>query len=391
MTTVHQSLSSRCCRPVAWLVVAIAATFADVAPADDISSLPDAPYTAVRSDPVTHTVDFRVIVTAPYHCQLLKVWLPVPQSDAAQEVGPSEFTTFPASFEPELHQEPVYGNRFAYFEFPKPQGAQIIQHRFTAKVWNLNWSVDPAQVAEPDSWPIEFAPYLQPQPVDSQREFDEVLSELRAGGAGGTRLAAALDWVDAHLTYDHIEASLQADANHAFSLRRGHCSDYHGLCATFGRSLGYPSRVTYGIALVPRNSPSHCKLEFFLPGHGWVSYDVSETQKLIAAIHASKELTDAEKENYSKLARQRLHRGFRENSWLLVTRGTNYELAPPATGPVPVVRTIYAEADGIPLADPDPANRELQSFSWMTSHRYEADRPFDMPFTDWRTLIDADR
>jgi ATP-dependent helicase HrpA len=32
-----------------------------------------------------------------------------------------------------------------------------------------------------------------------------------------------------------------------------------------GRTLGFPTRVTYGIALFPKNSPSHCKLEALLP------------------------------------------------------------------------------------------------------------------------------
>ncbi len=33
---------------------------------------------------------------------------------------------------------------------------------------------------------------------------------------------------------------------------------------------------------------------------------------------------------------------------ILVAAGTNYELSPPASAPVKVVRTIFAEADGVP-------------------------------------------
>ncbi|MEZ6066945.1 MAG: transglutaminase-like domain-containing protein [Planctomycetaceae bacterium] len=347
---------------------------------------PAAPYGASISDPVTHTVDFRVIVTPPYHCELLKVWLPLPQSDAGQTISDSRLSTFPMEVEPQVGAEPVYGNRFAYFEFHHPEGAQIIQHQFTAVVSELQWHVNPAEVREVHEWPATFEPYLQPQSVEDQSELDTVLQGIREDRTGSARLLAAIDWVDANLEYDHVRASLRADANHAFALRRGHCSDYHGLCATMGRALGSPTRVTYGLSLFPKNSPSHCKLEAFLPGYGWVSYDVSETQKLIAKIGARDDLSAEAKARLTARTRERLHSGFRENSWLLLTKGTGYDLVPPARRPVDVVRTIYAEADGVPLPDPDPANRELTSFSWMTAHRYVADRPFKKPFSDLSTL-----
>lgn len=78
--------------------------------------------------------------------------------------------------------------------------------------------------------------------------------------------------------------------------------------------------------------------------------------------------------------------GFRDNTWFLQTRGTRYELAPKASGPVNVVRTIYTEADGVPLAEPDPSNKDQTGFTWMTSHRYQADREVPYPFADVRGL-----
>ena len=95
-----------------------------------------------------------------------------------------------------------------------------------------------------------------------------------------TDMSAVMDWVIRDFKYDHNDASLQASAVHALEKHHGHCSDYHGFCASMGRVLGYPTRVTYGINPFPKNSPSHCKLEVFLPPYGWVSFDVSETQNL---------------------------------------------------------------------------------------------------------------
>lgn len=347
----------------------------------------DLPYQAERRDPILHDVDFSVVVMPPYHCKLLRVWLPLPQNDFAQEISDSRLTTFPEKVVPKIGTESTYRNKFAYFEFADPHGARVIRHRFKARVSELHWNLEPSKVTPVDQWPASFDPYLQPQAVSDQEAFSKTLAEIvpKSTDSAGD-FFGAMSWIDRNLTYDHVNASLQADADHAFSERRGHCSDYHGLCATMGRALGHPTRVTYGLALFPKNSPSHCKMEAFLPPYGWVSFDVSETQKLIKKIQENGELADDEKNTLAEAARQRLKRGFRENSWLLVTKGTDYDLVPKASKRVRVVRTIYAEADGEPLPEPDPANIHERKFAWMTVHRYNSDKPFALPFKDLTTL-----
>jgi hypothetical protein len=153
-----------------------------------------------------------------------------------------------------------------------------------------------------------------------------------------------------------------------------------------GRALGYPTRITYGIQPFPKNSPSHCKLEAFLPPYGWVSFDVSETQKLVHAIEKDSSLAPAERDRLAKAAIGRLTSGFRDNTFLLLTRGSDYDLAPPASRRVPVVRTAWIEADGKPLADPDPSDPAESAHSWMTVHKYTPDREVTYPFKDVRTL-----
>jgi transglutaminase-like putative cysteine protease len=199
-------------------------------------------------------------------------------------------------------------------------------------------------------------------------------------------LAAVMSWVNQHMTYDHAAGSLRADAVHALTDRKGHCSDYHGLCAAVGRALGYPTRITYGINPFPKSSPSHCKLETYLPPYGWVSFDVAETQRLLAAIQKDDRLDAERKAELTRLASERLRRGFRDNPWFLQTVGSDYDLEPPASRKVPLVRTIYAEADGVPLPDPDPADAGKREFAWMTLHRYTPDRAVSYPFRDYQSL-----
>lgn len=360
---------------------------AQVAAADPVLSVTH-PYQGQLSDPVTHEVDFTVVVTPPYQCDTLKVWLPLPPSDNVQQASTQHLSSFPMQVEPQIHTEAVHGNRFAYFEFLRPQGAQIIRHRFTAKIWQVNWQLDLQRVANVATWPEAFTPHLAPPAMQDTDQFSLLIRGFRERGpqAAGD-LIEAMRWIESNMTYDHANASLQADPNLAFRDRRGHCSDYHGLCATMGRALGYPTRITYGLSLIPKNSPSHCKLEVYLPPYGWISFDLSETQKMLVALENDQRFSDERRSTLMRAVRDRLFSGFRENSWLLMTRGSNYELAPPASRPVAVVRTIYAEADGQPLPEPDPANVKQREFAWMTAHKYEADKPF-VKYTDLEPFLD---
>jgi transglutaminase-like putative cysteine protease len=349
---------------------------------------PAQPYTACKSDPVTYQVEFSAVVTPPYHARVLKVWMPIPQTDAAQEVSGSVFSTYPMKVEPKVGTEKVYGNKFAYFEFDHPEGAQVIRHNFTVKTWELRWDVDPAKVAKVEKWPASFAPYLRSERlIATDDRFQKLAGSIvpeRKGAAAD--MAAVIDWVNANLKYSHSDCSLQASALHALERRVGHCSDWHGLCTALGRTLGYPTRVVYGINPTPKNSPSHCKLEAYLPPYGWVCFDVSETQVLIGRINKDASLDEARKKQLAEAARDRLLKGFRDNTWFLQTRGTDYELEPPAKRKAAVVRTIYAEADGEALPEPDPADPTQRRFAWMTVHRYVPDRPVTNPFKDWRSL-----
>lgn len=351
---------------------------------------PALPYQAERRHPVRYDVEFAFVVTAPYKTKQLRVWVPLPPSDVAQEVTGRELSAFPDDVRPEIATETVYGNQFACFTFEKPQGAQIVRHRFQVKVWELNWKIAPAGIETVRNWPASFAPYRRSDggAVVVDQRFENLLAEIvpeRATAAGDFQ--RVLKWVDRNFEYDHVNASLQARSEHGLERRRGHCSDYHGFCAAMGRALGVPTRVTYGINPFPKASPSHCKLEAYLAPYGWVSFDVSETQKLAELIRKTPELTDDQRLGAIARAQGRLMSGFRDNTWFLQTRGSRYELAPRASsGPVNVVRTIYAEADGVPLVEPDPSNKDQTAFTWMTAHRYRADRDVPYPFADVRSL-----
>ena len=338
---------------------------------------------------MTYDVDFAVVVTPPYKSKLLKIWLPLPQTDAGQEVSEGGLNSYPVKVEPRIATEPVFGNRFAYFEFAEPQGARIIWHKFQVKVWELHWNLDAGRVVAVNDWPAALARYRkgESQAVVVDDRFERLLRQIVPQPGNPLRdMSAVMEWVNTNFTYDHADASLQASSVHGLEKHHGHCSDYHGFCASMGRALGYPTRVTYGMNPFPKNSPSHCKLEVLLPPYGWVSFDVSETQNLISAIKKDAQLDEARKDRLVQAAEDRLVHGFRDNTWFLQTKGTDYDLTPPASRRVAVVRTIFAEADGVPLPEPDPANKARREHAWMTVHQFTPDKAVTYPFKDFSSL-----
>ena len=345
---------------------------------------PEQPYSAERGVAVTYDVDYVLVVTPPYKTKQLRVWVPVPPSDGAQVVDDYHIATFPTEAAPQIAAEPVFGNRFAYFEFNDPAGAQLIRQTFRIRIHELRWGVKTERVPPVAAWPASFDKYRRSETQavivdDRHRNLPaQIIAESHGPAAD---FAATLGYALRTFRYDHVAASLRGDSLHLLETGRGHCSDYHGFCAAVGRALGYPTRITYGINTFPKASPSHCKLEAFLPTYGWVSFDVSETQKLLALIDAGT-LDEAEKQRLKQAAVARLQSGYRDPTWYLQTRGSDYDLVPKASRRVPVVRTLYAEADGRPLDDPDPSNVEERRFSWMTVARFTPDRPIAYPFQD---------
>ncbi len=374
--------------PAVGFLIAIAHLLQPMAQAADPLA-PSQPYSATASNPVTHDAELMVTVTAPYKTKLLRVWMPIPPTDNVQQLVSSEFSTFPVEVKPQIATEPVFGNKFAYFKFPNPQGAMVIRHTLKIQVNELRWNLDPAKVQSTAKWPESFAPFLRSegQAVVADARFEKLLPEIVPQRKNPLLdLEQVMNYADQNFKYDHANASLQASSLHALNQKAGHCSDYHGFCAAMGRLLQQPTRVTYGINTFPKASPSHCKLEAFLVPYGWVSFDVSETQKLATAIRADAKLSPADQDTLVAAAHTRLSSGFRDNTWFKQTQGTDYDLVPAASRKVAVVRTIYAEADGVALPEPDPSNPGETKFAWMTAHKFASTPAVQNPFTDIKSL-----
>ena len=242
---------------------------------------------------VTFDVSLDVVFTAPYGTKQAEVWLPVPKDDNAQQV--EAYRTEPGCLSDET--EPLYNNHLVHFSYDKPQGGQIIKQSFKVTTHEMRWDLDPEKATIVREWPESFARYLRnEQNVVVDERAKELARKIVGEEKNPVRQAHLLmAWIMKTLNYDHNTCSLEASSVWALDKKVGHCSDYHGLATALGRAVGIPGRVTYGINPLPKNSPTHCKVEFYFAGYGWVSFDISETQKMVKKIEKDTTLEAAAK------------------------------------------------------------------------------------------------
>ncbi|MCX7642336.1 MAG: transglutaminase domain-containing protein [Armatimonadetes bacterium] len=332
-----------------------------------------------RSNPVTYDISAQLVFTAPVGTKVAHVWIVKPPNDAGQEL--LDFETEP---KPTLEApDPLYGNQLVYFRFDEPDGAQVIRYRLKVRVWELHWSLDPSKVTSYRKGPM--TEWLRSESriiVDDPRVKALARKIVNGSTEPFERVRRILEFIVDSMTYSHGECSLQASALHALIRRVGHCSDYHGFATALLRSLGVPARVVYGINPHKRRSPSHCKLEVFLPPYGWVPFDLSETDKVLEQL-AKSDLPESVKARKRNEILRWLFSGFRDNTWFRVTTGTDFPVVPAVAPNPPVIRTAYIVCDDKILPDPDPANPNRMEFAWQLVWNSKSDKPVAYPWSLW--------
>lgn len=332
-----------------------------------------------RSNPITYDITAQLVFTPPFGTKVAHVWIVKPPDDDGQKL--LEFETEP---KPTLEApDPIYGNQLVYFRFDEPDGAQVIRYRLKMRTWELRWNIDPSKVtAYREAAMTEWLRNESHIVTDDPRVRALARKIVNGSTEPFERVRRILEFIMDAMNYSHGECSLKASALHALTKRVGHCSDYHGFATALLRSAGIPSRVTYGITPLKRRSPSHCKLEVFLPPYGWVPFDLSETDKLLEQIMKSNLPADA-KERKRKEILSWLFSGFRDNTWYRVTVGTDFPVVPSIAPKPPVIRTAYIVCDDKVLPDPDPQNPNKMEFAWQLVWEAKPDNPVTYPWSLW--------
>ena len=302
---------------------------------------PSRPATATDAQPSSRKFSFSYTVkvpAAPDAKERLRLWIPVPQSDAYQDISALEVN---APVGHVLKRDAFYHNQFAYFDVPPAelQKGLTVAVRFVAVRREHRVSLDakPARAAAPLS-PAERKRDLEP---DRLVPLTGVIGETSAAQTKGiedplAKARALYNYVIATMKYDKTGAGWgRGDAAYFCTAKKGNCTDFHGFFIGLARAAGIPARFEIGFPLPAKPGEGaiggyHCWAEFYVSGYGWIPVDASEGWK------------DPAKRDYFF--------GAHDVNRVQFTRGRDIDLAPKQAGePLNYSVYPYAELGGKPF------------------------------------------
>lgn len=269
-----------------------------------------------------------------------RIWVPIPNSDAHQDVLERTFE-FGETTRVQLSR--ANGNRILFVEVPHSEQDQRIALSFhVARRRRL--STAPSREPYRESLTGgDLASCLAP---DSRVPTDGTFGEEARSIVEGKDLP--LDKVRS--IFDHIlktyyydssgctpeKGEALGDLQVACDLKLGTCTELHGLLVAYLRAAGIPARFAFGFNIPRRERGQiagyHCWAEAYLP-NGWLPIDVSEARKRRAG---------AEREFYF---------GNLDENRVQFSVGRDIALMPPqAAGPIDKFIFPHVEVDARPVA-----------------------------------------
>lgn len=280
------------------------------------------------------------IPAAPAGAGVVRVWIPLPQSDRYQAISGLRIES---PFPYVKHHEPEYGNEYLYLEVPAAQlrTAAEIRFCFQAVRHEHRAALDRRAVrsASADDDPGSLKRFLLP---DRRVPLDGVIAELSLQETRGIqdpleKARAIYNYVINTVRYDKSGTGWgNGDAIWACTAKRGNCTDFHSLFIGMMRAAGIPARFEIGFPLPPDQheatiSGYHCWAEFYVAPYGWIPVDASEAWK------------HPDKKDYFF--------GAHDDNRLQFSVGRDIRLFPTQQGdPLNYFIYPYAELDGRPFA-----------------------------------------
>ena len=284
----------------------------------------------------------------PAGTKTLDLWLPVPHTDASQDVRDLKIES-PVPYKIEKGE---FGNQMLHLRLARYEPATLptapLVVKLTAQITrrehlNLRANAPTATAAakvKKEKADPDMARWLAPDrlvPLDAK--IKQQAEDVVANANAKTPLAKAraiYEHVVGTVTYDKTGQGWgRGDIYYACDARRGNCTDFHAIVIGYCRSLGIPARFSIGLPLPAQRGKGevkgyHCWAEFYTPETGWVPVDASEAAK------------NPDKRAYFF--------GAHDENRVEFTRGRDVTLAPKQAGP-PLNYFVYpyAEADGKPL------------------------------------------
>jgi transglutaminase-like putative cysteine protease len=216
----------------------------------------------------------------------VRVWFPMPHSDAFQEV---HLVSAAGDLPLKKTRESRFGNEIYYSETAKAPASELHFEVIYDVVRHERLTLGSAapHLAEVQLGNRERKEYLAPDKLVPTTGLPaELAAKVTAGKTIPLQKARAIyDYVFDNMKYDKTGTGWgRGDVLYACDFKKGNCTDFHSLFISMARSQGIPSRFEIGFPL-PADKHSgeiagyHCWADFFEPQHGWVPVDISEAWK----------------------------------------------------------------------------------------------------------------
>ncbi|MFC1590195.1 transglutaminase-like domain-containing protein [Candidatus Omnitrophota bacterium] len=218
--------------------------------------------------------EFLYRVRLPEITAAARMWLPMPATDAFQEV---EIKSISSPKGHRILKETKHGNKVFFFELGPDDSGKAI---------DIRYRVERIEKAAYTPKSDDLKRYLEADRlVPVVGDIKGIAEEVVEGRKG--------DLVRARALYDHIIERMRymkygsgwgkGDAAYACDARTGNCTDFHAYFISLARAIGIPARFGIGAAIPSERNDGgvdgyHCWVEFYAEGK-WRPIDISEADK----------------------------------------------------------------------------------------------------------------
>lgn len=292
------------------------------------------------------TVTYNVDMTQYEKGKVVRVWLPVAQTNDYQTVDDDPSYDAPQS--PNVHTEITtdeLGNKMLYVAWdaetePEDRTVNCFFHAERPEILAPEFKEE-GSVEELEG----YEAYLQPSstvPVDGVvKEQADKICEGKETVFDKAR--AIYDWIYENMNRDEaVTGCGDGDVCALLDSKGGKCTDINSVFIGLCRAEGIPAREMFGIRMnaedITKNQ--HCWTQFYLPGTGWVSADPADVLKAVLKNEWTKDSAEA-------LECKEYYWGSCDSQRVELTQGRDVVLSPAQDGPaLNNFGYPYAEVDG---------------------------------------------
>jgi transglutaminase-like putative cysteine protease len=231
------------------------------------------------------TFDYNFTVRNTDPGKPLRIWIPLAQSNASQQV---EVISKTGDLPLKQTREPEYGNAMLYASTEK---AELPEYHFSIKydvvrrehmVLNAAFNTKPEKASHG-----ELKRFLQPDKLVPITGLPAEIAEkqVAAGDSDMAKARKLYDYTFATLRYDKSGTGWgRGDTLWVCDSKHGNCTDFHSLFISMARSQKIPARYEMGFSIpIGKDAGEvtgyHCWADFYTKERGWVPVDISEAWK----------------------------------------------------------------------------------------------------------------